>query len=561
MAFTAAYAFDAGSTGLSLKAALVNTAGTPHATHRDLSAGFAEIGANKYAWSYESHPDGFRGTVVFYTGTLGSASSFSGVTVLATEVVEPPAAKRDGELFEPLTQTAGVPLADWLAEDHYSGGTAGRTILQGGNDFRIKQAGALRRVVLYRPSGVMGPGTRKIVVARPASHPITAATTWTVAGVSESQTNPTTEGFEVVNLKTPIECQAHDYLGLYLSGSGDQSVWVGAFQDADSTVYYGNGELATGGTLASADAGWVIQIAGFDIVPTLTATGDSIGEGHNTASSWHGHLHTGQTLGGNAKAEIWAQAAAILGDGFRYQNLCLGGVTWAWVRSLGVPACVATGSPIIVVACGVNDVEAARTWVSVEADMDAVRAIVPPWVRLVICAILPWTDATDEQAATIRTFNANYEEWCERNGAEFHDLHAYFGQTRVSTGQPDDLKTQFDQDGVHLTEAGVFHYGAKIAEHVANGNRAVRATGGSVATRLLGPGPTDTTITVRTSGQVPVSDATVQVTTDEDGSRVVAEGTTDDFGQVSFRLDSGTYYVWRRKVGATFTNPYELEVA
>jgi hypothetical protein len=59
----------------------------------------------------------------------------------------------------------------------------------------------------------------------------------------------------------------------------------------------------------------------------------------------------------------------------------------------------------------------------------------------------------------------------------------------------------------------------------------------------------------------PISDADVWVTTDLGGSNVVASGTTDINGQITFYLDAGTVYVWRQKAGWNFTNPDTETVA
>lgn len=54
----------------------------------------------------------------------------------------------------------------------------------------------------------------------------------------------------------------------------------------------------------------------------------------------------------------------------------------------------------------------------------------------------------------------------------------------------------------------------------------------------------------------PIADADVWVSTDEAGENVIARGTTDQNGVVTFYLDDGsTVYVWRRKDGWTCTNP------
>ncbi len=61
-------------------------------------------------------------------------------------------------------------------------------------------------------------------------------------------------------------------------------------------------------------------------------------------------------------------------------------------------------------------------------------------------------------------------------------------------------------------------------------------------------------MTDETSGDA-IADVHVWVTTDISGDTLVASGYTDDFGDVTFFLDAGTYYFWRKKSGYDFTNP------
>ena len=53
----------------------------------------------------------------------------------------------------------------------------------------------------------------------------------------------------------------------------------------------------------------------------------------------------------------------------------------------------------------------------------------------------------------------------------------------------------------------------------------------------------------------PIVGADVWVTTDSDGAHVVASGTTNALGKVTFYLIPATYYVWRFKSGYSFVNP------
>ena len=75
-------------------------------------------------------------------------------------------------------------------------------------------------------------------------------------------------------------------------------------------------------------------------------------------------------------------------------------------------------------------------------------------------------------------------------------------------------------------------------------------------TVTLGTGATTFTYTLTsTVDSAVISDAQVWVTTDQAGTNVVASGTTDDNGQVTFYLDAATYYIFRQKSGWSFDNP------
>ena len=53
----------------------------------------------------------------------------------------------------------------------------------------------------------------------------------------------------------------------------------------------------------------------------------------------------------------------------------------------------------------------------------------------------------------------------------------------------------------------------------------------------------------------PIDGAEVWVTTDAAGEDVVASGSTNSFGVVTFMLDAGAYYFWRKCSGYNFNNP------
>jgi hypothetical protein len=76
------------------------------------------------------------------------------------------------------------------------------------------------------------------------------------------------------------------------------------------------------------------------------------------------------------------------------------------------------------------------------------------------------------------------------------------------------------------------------------------------AVAVTGAGATAKTYTLTLAdGTTPIADAQVWVTSDSAGTIILASGTTNASGQVTFYLDAGTVYIWRQKSGYDFTNP------
>lgn len=72
-----------------------------------------------------------------------------------------------------------------------------------------------------------------------------------------------------------------------------------------------------------------------------------------------------------------------------------------------------------------------------------------------------------------------------------------------------------------------------------------------------GAGADDVTLILKDGSNNPIADAQVWISSDADGSTVVAGTlTTNDLGRVTFKLDDGeTYYRWAHKSGENFNNP------
>ena len=87
MAYTLTAPASLGVTGLTLKVSFVNTAGTLHATLRNLAA--TELGTTGiYTFTSAAVDDGYRGQMIWHTGTA-TTSAFAGCTVYAVAGVNP----------------------------------------------------------------------------------------------------------------------------------------------------------------------------------------------------------------------------------------------------------------------------------------------------------------------------------------------------------------------------------------------------------------------------------------------------------------------------------------
>ena len=117
----------------------------------------------------------------------------------------------------------------------------------------------------------------------------------------------------------------------------------------------------------------------------------------------------------------------------------------------------------------------------------------------------------------------------------------------------DTLETLSDQiDSIDTSSIADAVWDEATSGHTAAGSTGKALTDGITA----GAGATTFTYTLTSSVDgTPIADADVWATSDQAGSNVLASGTTDSNGQVTFYLDAGTVYIWRQKSGWNFTNP------
>ncbi len=106
---------------------------------------------------------------------------------------------------------------------------------------------------------------------------------------------------------------------------------------------------------------------------------------------------------------------------------------------------------------------------------------------------------------------------------------------------------------------------AAIADAVWDEVLAGHAGTGSAGAKLnsvgnaAGSGAIECTLTID-DGTDPIDGCEVWVTTEPAGSNVVASGTTNEQGQVTFWLDAGAFFLWKKRAGFNFTNPEAFTV-
>jgi len=77
---------------------------------------------------------------------------------------------------------------------------------------------------------------------------------------------------------------------------------------------------------------------------------------------------------------------------------------------------------------------------------------------------------------------------------------------------------------------------------------------------MAGSGAISWDVTVD-DGTNPLDGVEVWVTTDPEGTSIVASGQTDALGVVTLTLDAGTYYCWKQLAGYNFSNPEVMVVS
>lgn len=272
---------------------------------------------------------------------------------------------------------------------------------------------------------------------------------------SELLTFPGT-GLQYLALASPLLIEPGCVPGIWL-GPGAASINRPALSiktSAAPDTQYALSDVTTSNAFA-ASGNFIPDLEFVGAPPYVAVTGDSIMSGQVVYSSFYDAGVPGPRTAYTSEPAN-ALRTVIGGDLLDYQNHANAGENMSWVASTGAVSAVASGAKNIIVHCGINDIQQAREWSAVEADLDTIAALIGAGQTLLIDEILPDTNFTDGQSATTREWNGYLATWCAANGARLIRCHDAMGQLRISTGQLDDLTTEYDKgDGVHLSPAGV----------------------------------------------------------------------------------------------------------
>lgn len=363
-----------------------------------------------------------------------------------------------------LVSVAGYEQSAWATGGNVVGTAGGLTFILPSRAFR--QNGVVRQVRVNVAGVSLAEPDWKLKIFR---HNYRTAT---FDFVGERTFTPGVfTGLQTFDLASPIAVQQGDVPGLLLGDSNSRIYYSGT---PTLATRYTTGDIITSSTFPTTGA-WYIELECFSNRPYLAVTGDSI-FGGNAAGADRWYPPSAPTAvvptnpGGNPSAQP-SQRVAAASLGLEQQNAAKGSQQWAWIvaNGGGFDLATATDPHTVIIMAGVNDLAGGTPWATVEANL---ATLLTKWgassiARLIVCGIMPWTNGSDAQAATRRAWNTDMAAWCATNGATFLPTDAAMGQIRPATGQLDDLKDAYDQDGVHLTMAGVGELGALLASAIA----------------------------------------------------------------------------------------------
>lgn len=275
-------------------------------------------------------------------------------------------------------------------------------------------------------------------------------------GMENIVTKLSPEAVNVITLDTPILAEEGDFVGFginrgytALNALGTGKIW-----------YFSSSEAPANGADFEAEATLSLDIPNvtFGQAPLMVGIGDSIMAGHTDHYSF---LETADIT--SLSNQIMYQLRAINSD-IIYQNMGTGSSTSTQILSRFPSDVVGLKPKYVIIHVGVNDIAGAvakATYISnmtAMLDLCVTNSIIP-----IIGKIMPWTNGSNVQMQTRDDWMADLQALVATySGAKWVDYDASIGQFRTGgdAGNLWDIQVAYDDDGVHLLEAGY----AKAAE-------------------------------------------------------------------------------------------------
>ncbi len=397
---------------------------------------------------------GISGRVTKYiTGNpTGAGNDFAGS--LADETVSVEGIVLSGGTSVASVRWGGFAQSAWNRTNHLGGG---RTFITGIVPHRCIQDGSIAKILM----DVFATGSAdqvKFKVFRPNG------SNYDLISASETVT-PAGTGLQTFTLGTPMACQPGDVLGVWIGDDGTTAIGLSP-QTAGSK--YLDGDITGNGNNFSNVLAYNLNLEAQGINPFLATTGDSISVGHGTPN--YESMLDGDGPSGTLAHAPGAAIKALVGGTFAYQNLGKGGQPYSWVANTAFPGFVLPAYPTAIwMHAGILNVTGASSWNTAKASLDSIYgqlSAANPAQHLFMTEALPdsnlndtdasGTPANDDAALSVTYLNSKLATWVSgKTSATLISAHVAFGQTRVSTGLPDDLKASYDSgDGLHLNQAG-----------------------------------------------------------------------------------------------------------
>lgn len=317
---------------------------------------------------------------------------------------------------------------------------------------RIRQSGSIERIILTQIQDITNIAAFKLNIWRKDGSTYDKLHTVDLLPL-------VTEGNNTINLVSALDVLEGDYYGYHLQRAAAPNVnFLAATAQTNGSSY------VTGSTPTDTDFNWDTEATGSSAyvavshlcmkAPLCVAVGDSIIESYPDHTSF---VDAGYSAVDIAKS--WQYKAKAANAKFIYQNCGVGGNTTTQIVARFTAQVVNAKPKIAIINGGVNDIAGGviskatflANWTTI---LDACEA---NNIYALIWKMMPWTNGTntnmgirDEWNADLVALAATYEN------VYVIDWDTLLGKFRSGGAANNlwDIKTEYNQDGVHFNEAG-----------------------------------------------------------------------------------------------------------